>query len=275
MNQTFNINRFGKLLKKDLCSIWPLYGVAMIIIMSCTMIPWVLRLAFGDVLFQTIHPVFRIMMIGLAVMLVSCLAPSRLYNNCNLPKEGIYFAMLPASKLEKFLCMILTSVFICPMIALGCGLVLDYLLYLIPFGGYDAPLFSVVSSFRSHLDEFDYRTLYYFYNASNPLLWITSFWTNVITFFFTTTIFKRHKFLYTILWLFLIQFVMSNLMGVLMIVFSIASDGGWLVEMANRLEESGDLNIIRWLNIGSIIFNLLYTFGLGWWSWVRLKKMKY
>ena len=63
--------------------------------------------------------------------------PSRMYRTCNLQKEGIYYAMLPASKLEKYLSMLLFTIVVCPLLCFLGGMVLDYFLTLLPFGPYN------------------------------------------------------------------------------------------------------------------------------------------
>ena len=110
MNKKFQWNRFGKVLKKDIYNIWPMYGVGLLII---TLIPlgfWMLQLTFSllDLDFS-IAPWFRLALIAVLVSLTGIIAPSCLYRTVNRPDEGIYFAMLPASKTEKYLSMVLVS----------------------------------------------------------------------------------------------------------------------------------------------------------------------
>ena len=64
-------------------------------------------------------------------------APSRVYGKVNWEKEGVSFAMLPASSLEKFLSMVFFCVVVTPLLLFFGGFLVDTLLSLLPFGHYD------------------------------------------------------------------------------------------------------------------------------------------
>ena len=113
MNKTFDWSRFGKLVRKDFSNIWQNAGTSLLIITLLPLAVWLFWWALSGV------------------------TPSRMYRTCNLQKEGIYYAMLPASKLEKYLSMLLFTVVICPLLCLCGSIVLDYFLTLLPFGSYN------------------------------------------------------------------------------------------------------------------------------------------
>ena len=73
---------------------------------------------------------------ALAMMMV----PSKVYGNANLSREGVGFAMMPASSLEKFVSMFLYCAIVTPVIVFFGGYLVDTLLSLFPFGGFDKPI---------------------------------------------------------------------------------------------------------------------------------------
>ena len=117
MNNTFDWTRFGKVVRKDFQSIWQNAGTTLLIITLLPILAWLLWWVvsgFGDM--EPIAPEVRWSFIFGSVMLAAMVTPSRMYRTCNIQKEGIYFAMLPASKLEKYLSMLLFSIVVCPLL---------------------------------------------------------------------------------------------------------------------------------------------------------------
>ena len=68
------------------------------------------------------------------------MVPSKVYGNANLSREGVSFAMLPASSLEKFISMFLYCAIVTPVIVFFGGYLVDALLSLFPFGGFEKPI---------------------------------------------------------------------------------------------------------------------------------------
>lgn len=123
-NNTFDIQRFGKLLKRQ----WlnpKSYKFG-------SFVPAVLPLLFLLVRLLTESNEFnaenRAAVLISAVIIIVIFSPFIYFNNINHPKKGIIDAMLPASTLEKFMVMQLT------------GLVYAPLFILITYGGVDTLL---------------------------------------------------------------------------------------------------------------------------------------
>ena len=110
MNNTFDWNRFCKVVKKDFRNLWPMFGTTMIVLASLPFAVWLMALVIDRT--AIITPNVRVAMIMIFSSLAALMLPSRLYRTMNLRNEGIYYAMLPASKLEKFVSMLLFT-FIC------------------------------------------------------------------------------------------------------------------------------------------------------------------
>lgn len=136
MNNTFSFNRFKNLLLKDGKMYIRNFGTSLIVWCCLNAIFWIFNLLFGT----SSDPMFRFGMLctwtGLAMMMV----PSKVYGNANLSREGVGFAMLPASSLEKFVSMFLYCAIVTPVVVFFGGYLVDTLLSLFPFGGFEKPI---------------------------------------------------------------------------------------------------------------------------------------
>lgn len=286
MNKNFEWSRFCKVVRKDFNNIWPQAGTTLLII---TLLPiaiwllwWVIMGLSEDVPF--IAPEVRWYMIAVVELLVCIVTPSRLYRTCNLQKEGIYFAMLPASKLEKYLSMLLFSILVCPLLCLVGGIVLDYFLTLLPFGPYSKWLWQTdylaqgLDGYRALVagafsnDEVDTMRLLadVFTPGRIVLISILNYLNSVALYMFTNTIFKKHKVLQTILWTMLINFALNIIATPIM--GAVMMNGNWVEEIMNWSAPVSSLNAFFWI---STAWNAVLTAVFFWWAGYRLKHMKY
>ena len=103
MNNTFEFNRFKNLLVNDGKKYFRNFGTALIVFCCLNAIYWIFNLLFGS---ETMPPI-RFGMLLLWTALAMMLVPEKVYGKANLSREGVGFAMMPASSLEKFLSMFL------------------------------------------------------------------------------------------------------------------------------------------------------------------------
>ena len=136
MNNTFSFNRFKNLLLKDGKMYIRNYGTSLIVWCSLNAIFWIFNLLFGS---ETMPPI-RFGMLCTWTALAMMMVPSKVYGNANLLREGVGFAMMPASSLEKFVSMFLYCAIVTPVIVFFGGYLVDTLLSLFPFGGFDKPI---------------------------------------------------------------------------------------------------------------------------------------
>ena len=272
------------MVRKDFSNIWQNAGTSLLIITLLPIAAWLLWWALSGIEeMPAIVPEVRWCFIAGSVLLAAIVSPSRMYRTCNLQKEGIYFAMLPASKLEKYLSMLLFTIVVCPLLCFLGGMVLDYLLTLLPFGPYRKWLWQT-----DYLADFldGYRGLVggQFPNVDEDVMMLTKVFTPgkvviygliaylsyVGLFLFTTTIFKKHKVLQTILWTWLISFVLNiiftPIMGAMML------SGNWLQEFLKSADPVRSLNTAYWI---ATAWGMLLTVVFFWWASYRLKHMKY
>ena len=132
MNNTFNINRFGKLLALDGRKYFRNFGITLAILSGLTLVLWLLTIIFD---FHMVAFV-RFTVIYLAVFLAIIMVPAKAFGDINLPREGVRFAILPASNLEKYLSYAIFCLLTPVLVLLG-SWALDSLLTLLPFGGFD------------------------------------------------------------------------------------------------------------------------------------------
>ena len=136
MNNTFSFNRFKNLLLKDGKMYIRNFGTSLIVWCSLNAIFWIFNLLFGS---ETMPPV-RFGMLCTWTALAMLMVPSKVYGNANLSREGVGFAMMPASSLEKFVSMFLYCAIVTPIVVFFGGYLVDTLLSLFPFGGFDKPI---------------------------------------------------------------------------------------------------------------------------------------
>ena len=136
MNNTFAFNRFKNLLVNDGKKYFRNFGTALIVSCCLNAIFWIFNLLFGS----SSESVFRFGMLCIWTALAMMLVPEKVYGKANLSREGVGFAMLPASSLEKFVSMFLYCAIVTPIIVFFGGYLVDTLLSLFPFGGFEKPI---------------------------------------------------------------------------------------------------------------------------------------
>lgn len=114
MKDIFNLNRFGKLLRKEISERIPVI-IKIAAILSLILIGfWLTYLVIDD------NPMVssnnRFIYLYLAAYFTAVMAPFNLYKSFNHHKKGLDYITLPASVQEKFLSMILVSFVVMPLI---------------------------------------------------------------------------------------------------------------------------------------------------------------
>lgn len=275
-NNKFEWSRFCKVMRKDFCSIWPNFGSTMLVITLLPLTVWLLFIVFnmGDYRsMPSIAPELRWCWIICLAAFVAIMAPSRMYKSCNLPKKGIYFAMLPASKAEKFVSMLLFTIVVCPLLSLVGGIVFDCILTAIPFGPYSQWLFETGTWTEGMtLTQLLQSEEIHFSIGQIILIFLLTYLSETSTFFFTSTLFKKHKVLMTILCLWGLSFV-SQLILTPIFVATAANESipRWILRLG-EMDSQYAANLIVTI---PCVLNALWTLVFYWWSAHRLNKMAY
>ena len=284
MNNTFEWSRFCKVVRKDFSNIWQNAGTSLLIITLLPILAWLLWWALSGIEeMPAIVPEVRWCFIAGSVILAAMVSPSRMYRTANLQKEGIYFAMLPASKLEKYLSMLLFTIVVCPLLCFLGGMVLDYFLTLLPFGPYNKWLWQT-DYLADTLDGYRALVAGTFPNVNENTMMLVQVFTPwkvvlyallchlsyVALFLFTNTIFKKHKVLQTLLWTWLISFVLNIILTPIM--GAMMMSGNWLEEFLEIADPVRSMNIAYW---AATAWSIVLTTVFFWWASYRLKHMKY
>ena len=88
MNNTFDWNRFCKVINKDFRNLWPMFGTTAIVLATLPFAIWLLALVCNRNF--VIDPNYRVVMLMGFSSLAALMLPSRLYRTMNLRNEGIY-----------------------------------------------------------------------------------------------------------------------------------------------------------------------------------------
>ena len=204
MNNTFNINRFGKILKHDGLNFFPNIILALAIIWAIPVIVFLFTsLMPSDETTQLYDPFSRIDIISTLSTIVLIIAPARLYKTCNDPRKGIVYAMLPASTLEKFLSMVFYCVIVTPIIYIVGALAIDTILAILngPYEGFAVSYYFDTFAKINAVFERDNITIdeswILYYKSLSPTFMIILSALGTLTissiFMFGNMIFKRHK----------------------------------------------------------------------------------
>jgi hypothetical protein len=132
MSNTFDFKRFAQVLVKDWKNYFRNFGISLIVWSCIPILFWIVTLIF-DIKMDNDT---RASIIAGLVFSVLLFVPSKVYGKANLSREGVSFAMLPATNLEKFLSMVLYCSVLTPLIVGLGSWAIDSLLTLLPFGGF-------------------------------------------------------------------------------------------------------------------------------------------
>lgn len=272
MNNKFDWNRFCKVVKKDFCNLWPMFGTTMIVLASLPFAVWLLALVIDRT--AIISPNIRVAMIMVFSSFAALMLPSRLYRTMNLRNEGIYYAMLPASKLEKFLSMLLFTFIVAPVVTYLGSMVLDIILRLMPTGAYHQWLwqgdggFPLITTIPT-----DDEMMPGFHSWLLTAATYSGLLASPAIFLYAATLFKKHKVLFTFLILYLLEFVLTVI--AIPIVVSLIKNPDFLEWFYDKIFKYGPENLMNWLMGIVTVFNLVIFVLFTWMSWRRLKKMPY
>ena len=260
----FSFDRFKKVVVRDFRNTYTLYGMSMLIIMLMPAAIWMFSIAFetGDV-----DSFFRLKLINFLVTLAASLSAMKIYRNCNISGKGNYFAMLPATLGEKFFSMLIYCFIVCPLAVFVGACAVDTLLSVLPFGHFN----EYVWDYNELMEAVDSSIGFSLFQRI--VIRITKIFVVASLFMMTNTIFKKNKFIKTILWLMLIGFVASIVAAPILSNVTLKEE--WLHKIIGWFEDMTKekfMNIMFWLGI---VFNILLSVVFSAITYRRLKKMQY
>ena len=272
MNNKFDWNRFCEVVKKDFRNLWPTFGTTMIVLASLPFAVWLMALVIDRT--AIISPNIRVVMIMVFSSFAAIMLPSRLYRTMNLRGEGIYYAMLPASKLEKFLSILLYTFVVAPVLVYLGSMVLDIILRLMPAGPYHQWLWQGDAGFPIFTGiPMDDDTIPGFHSWLLTAAAYSSYFASPALFLYAATLFKKHKVLYTFLVLYLIEFVLTII--AIPVIMALAQNPDFMEWLYDTFHHWTPEQIFNWFFGIIAAVNTIVTVLFTWMAWRRLKKMPY
>ena len=213
MNNTFDFKRFGQVVAKDWKDYFRIFGIALIVWCCLPILFWIATL----ILDFELENDNRFLFIGIFVFTALMIVPSKVYGNANLSREGVGFAMLPATSTEQFFSMMLYCSVLTPLIVGLGSWVVDSFLAILPFGGF------------ADFVVFPKEGLGMLLVAIACLVLSVS-----AIFMFGNMVFKKRKTGKTIAWAMLIIFIVTM---VLQLFHFWEAFGTWVTNTSARLEQ--------------------------------------
>lgn len=242
MNNTFDFKRFGQVLAKDWKNYFRNFGISLIVWSCIPVLFWIVTLIF-DVKMDADA---RIAIIASLVYSVLVFVPSKVYGKANLSRDGVSFAILPATNAEKFFSMLIYCSVLTPIIVGLGSWAVDTLLTLFPFGGFEGFVMLPKSRLGSLLAAI----------VCSVLLFSSIF-------VFGNMVFKKRKAGKTIAWGMLIIFVITMVLQ----LFNF-----WEAFVRWECYGISNPNILPWLFDA---FMLVVAIVLYYFTYRRIKNQKY
>ena len=291
----FNFKRFARYFKSDVTEACSNYGLSLLVMSSMpitiAVITGVLNvLTSGQ--WESSGLTSRILLFLLFFIITCITAPSKLYGSLTDKKEGTAFILIPASRLEKYLSMLIICCILVPVLFLDIYLALDFLVCAIDptLASSDATLLSFFHNIRERLlmgTTIDWNEMSQFIKHSEslvkPWMYIDDMMSISLAFLLGAITFKKSKVSKTIGCLIVISIVLS------MIATPLITRGSHLpAEMIETMEMTGVTGIddlieilpgqfwaLNHLVLIDTINDILWIGGLLTGIWFRLKNMKH
>lgn len=275
MNNNFNFGRFGKYFVYDLKRQWKNIGMLVLIFALSPVIFYMLYMFFAALFDGGLMKLFSGMSIdvpsiwvrfGMAAVMITIfvmLFPSRAYGEITDKAKGSEWLMLPASRLEKYVSMMLVTLLVIPIMYIVVYLLSDGLVCL-----FDKSCGGTLMSFR--INDL-LRTTDIIIPANGLWIIIANTVQNAIIFLLGGLIFKKWKVVGTLLANFAIGVFFSTLISMLFVNMDPVMVGEKFMNWTVRHADSVDL----WLNGFINFWTLLIVAVCAIWIWFRLKRIQH
>ncbi len=131
MNNIFNTNRFGRYFATDLKSCIAGYGLSFMLISLMGLIIYMGTVMMGLIFNGTWEGPslgFRLTVFAICMVVLIVTMPVKCYGKITDKKDGSDWLMLPVSRMEKFLSMVMMTIFVVPVASAGLYLGTDAIL---------------------------------------------------------------------------------------------------------------------------------------------------
>jgi hypothetical protein len=272
MNETFNSSRFWTYFKYDLKQMWRNHSKAAILIGGASAIFYVIWLLFSLVFTQQWNtpPIAARVVILVIAFAILELYQVRTYGYLTEKRAGSAWLMIPASKAEKYVSMLLVTLVVIPLLFFAVYFLIDGFLALVDPTYGQALLTGAVGAYKALIDGMAT------FNGTSPIAFTTSglfgytlvgFFCNFLYFLLCGICFKKNKLVSAIAILFGISLLFSLITG--LFVPTVVKD------YAVNLDETQVAEwAVRMMNF-SVIVTCIVTVGLAWGVWRRIKTIQH
>ena len=272
MNEIFNFKRFWTYFKYDLKQMWRNHSKAAILIGGASAIIYVIWVLMSLVFAQrwTAPPMAaRAIVFGIAYLIL-IIYTTRTYGHLTDKKAGSSWLMIPASKAEKYVSMLLVTLIVIPVLFFVVYFLIDGFLSLVD-PTYGQALITGISglytSVWNTVTNLGAESPITFTSSSLVFPTILSLFSNILYFLLCGICFKKNKIVGAFAILFGLSLISSLLMGLFVPQYVMNIQG-------NPNEEEVVRWAVNWMN-GSIAFTCLLTIGLAWGVWRRIKTIQH
>ena len=273
MNEIFDFKRFWTYFKYDLKQMWRNHSKAAIMIGGASAIFYVIWVLVSLVFTQ--HWTSPVIYARVAVFIVAFaileLYMVRAYGYLTEKKAGSAWLMIPASKTEKFVSMILMVCIVIPLLFFVTYMLIDGFLALVDptygqalIGGGIGAYTKMIQGISALSSESPIT----FTPASLIFTLLISLFCNFLYFHLCGICFRKNKLVGAIAILFAVSLVMSLLSGIFVPQF---------VQNFN-MDGVDDLQVAQWMTSlmnASVLFTCFLTVGLGWGVWRRITTIQH
>ena len=273
MNESFNFNRFWTYFKYDLKQMWRNHSKAALVIGGSIAFLYVIWVLFSLVFTQTWQAPhfgarFSVLLLAFTVLEFY---QTRTYGYLTEKKAGSSWLMIPASRAEKFVSMLLMTLVVIPVFFFAVYFLIDGLLSLVDPTYGQALITGFSDAYRAiivWLTSVNSESLIVFTPGALLFMGIAGFFCNFLYFLLCGICFKKNKIVVAIAILFGLSLVLSILTGLIIPQFAgNIAHFDWDENNAARLL-AGILN-------GFEVLICLLAVGLGWGVWHRIKTIQH
>ena len=293
-NEIFDLKRFGKYFGSDLKTLWSNFGLSLMTTsLALPLVIYIISIAFNKVINNTwCGPSMdlRLFVFAMAMFCIIVTMPVKCYGRITEKQYGSFWITLPASRLEKYLSMIILTCIIIPFAGAFLCLGMDAIICAIDHSCGSSIISSGIDLIRNmeenreitinlmneSLEIRDAEVVRNIVNQlSSPWLYIDEIFGITLPILLGAIFFKRGKTAKTFLSLFALGSLLSMMMTPIMVNWTkdiMSAVGSGDPELVLAIFDSG---IFRNMVIIDIISDTIFNSALLLGIWFRIKTLKH
>ena len=273
MSDTFNFKRFWTYFKYDLKQMWRNHSKAAIMIGGSIAIVYFIWVLLSLVFNQqwTAPSLGARIATFFAAYTILTLYQTRTYGYLTDKRAGSSWLMLPASRTEKYVSMLLMTLVVIPILFIAVFFLLDGILSLLDPGYGQTLIGAFTSNWSDIVNSYANDSLLKNPIAPIVVLILTSIFTNFLYFLLCGICFKKNKIVAGIAISFGLSIVISTILGLVVRMLG-GSSFNIDIDINNDLEGA---RIIAGILNGIEALGILIVIGLAWGIWRRLKTIQH